>query len=570
SDINLLIKSHDKLNWSSSAPHYGPNSPIALNVTGTLWNGDPFYSQYDGTIWHSNSPTNWWGSNPYNGANLTYPWQYSIVFSAHASNGAPNFFPGMTVQWWIYLTYNVSINSSSQYVHHSSPVFQFTYAGAWPFSPYPGSAQYAGSSSVFQDLNVTVTPRAPNFNDSVRVVVNTTQSDVLTNATIGQNSYLDLTETSPDGFVIAKATLDFPVDVEGGFGAVTTSVTISSAFSQIAGATISYSLAIRDVSNDLLTTVPISYVVGGNGTFLSGVFTDDLDIESTPGSVVAEPVDVAQINPGETLNLTLLSRNPGTAISAVEVVCNISYPLLHETAVLKSPFTRVSSTEFVGSVPALPIGSFVNFTVDAWDFAQRLEISPGFGYYVPDLATTVPVIPDNASFVYVFVYDNGSQTWVSGAEVTIQGFNNVYNSIGNTTFGVAYPNQTFQPYAPLLLPANASYRITVHDPWFVPSAPGLTGGDVNATVLLLHTMTARQTLFQGDDYAVVQEGNAVVFWLNATAPNPSLSPTTNSGGSVPLGAVVGIVGSVVVGVPVVLWWMQIRRRRKEEERRVTL
>ncbi len=566
SDITLVVKSHRELVWNG-APKSGPNVPVCLNVTGVLWNGDPYYSIYDGTIWHANSQTIWYNELPYVSSNLSYPYWYTVALFAHGTGGAPNFFPGMTVNWWIYLTYNVSANASNPYTHHVSPAFRFTYSGSWPFSPYPGSGQYAGASATFENINVTVTPRYPNFNDSVTVQVNTTQADVLSNATIGVNSYLDLTEQSPNGSLLGVATLPFPVSLAGGFGAVSTSVKIPAVYSQLPGATVTYVLSIRDVANDLLVTPPSSYVVGGNGSFLSGIFTDDLELLTGPSSIAAAPVGVVQLAPGSGVNLTLLSRNPGTAISAAEAVYVLSYPLLHETLTLTVPLTRVTSTQFVGAIPGLPIGSFVNFTIYAWDFSQRLEISPEFGYFTPDFATQVPSVPGNASFFYVFVYDNGSHTWVSGAKVQIQGYGGVFNSQTNTTAGVAYPNQTFQPFTPLLLAANFSYQVTVTDPYFVPDG-GVAAPPVTATILVVHAMGARQTLLTGPDYSVVQEGNTVVFWLNATPPPPAISPST--GASVPLPALVGIGAGVLLMFPLLLWWRQIRARRKAEERRVTL
>lgn len=566
-DIILVVKSHNPLDWVN-APHYGPNSPLALNVTGTLWNGDLFYSQYDGSIWHSNSPTNWWTAQPIVTQNLTYPYWYTVTLSAHASNGAPNFFPGMTVHWWMYITYNVTTTQTA-YIHHLGPSFQYTCAGAWPYSPYPGSSQYAGSSAVSQDVNITVAPRSPNFNDSVHITVNTTQADALTNATIGANSYVDVAETAPNGTMIGTTTLPFPVSVVSGFGAVTTAVVIPASFSQIAGAAVTYTISIRDVANDLLVTAPVTYIVGANGSFLSGIFTDDIELATNPTSVAAEPAGFASLMPGQQLNISVTSRNPGTAISAAEVVYQVGYPLLHETVQLRVPFVRESSTQFAGHIPGLPLGAFVNFTVFTWDFEQRLEISPEFGYYTPDLANAVPEIPGNASFIYVFVYDVGSQTWVSGAEVQIQGLAGSYNSISNTTIGVTYPNQTFAPFTPLLLAANTSYNIIVNDPWFVP-ADGYAPNSVNATVLVLHSMSARQTLYQGPQYAVLQEGSAIVFWLNSTPPAAPISPAVSTTGAVPLAAVIGIVAAVVCSVPLLLWFRQIRARRKAEEKRVTL
>ncbi len=566
-DLILIVKAHDKLDWNN-APKSGPNSPVALNVTARLWNGDPYYSVYDGTVWHANSQTIWYTVLPTVTSNLTYPYWYSVTFFAHGQNNAPNFFPGMTVNWWIYLTYNTSANATNQYSHHQSPVFQFTYSGAWPYSPYPGAGQYVGSSATFEDINVSVNPFLPNFNDSVKIQLNTTQADVLSNATIGPNSYVDVSATSPNGSTIASATLGFPVSPQGGFGAVSTSVVIPPTFTQLPGSTVTYVIAARDMANNLITTPAASFTVGGNGSFLSGLFPDDLTLFTSPKAIAAEPPGVVQVTPGQTVNLTLVSQNPGSAISAAEAVYTLSYPLLHETVTFTVPLHRITSVQFVGSIPGMPIGSFVNFTIDAWDFTQRLEISPVFGYFTPDLTTQVPTIPGNASFFYVFVFDNGSGQWVSGAQVQIQGYGGVFNSITNTTAGVAYPNETSAPFTPLLLAANFSYHVVVTDPYFVPSGRS-QAGPVNATVLVLHAMSAHQTLVAASTYQVVQEANAIIFWLNATPPPPLPSPS-NGGGAVPLPAILGTAAAFLVMFPLARWWQQIRQRRKAEERRVTL
>ena len=70
-----------------------------------------------------------------------------------------------------------------------------------------------------------------------------------------------------------------------------------------------------------------------------------------------------------------------------------SYPAIGEKVVADFPMTRVSSTIFVGSLPGLPVGSFVNFTIDAWDFDQHQLISPFFTYLTPSLLSAVPFVP---------------------------------------------------------------------------------------------------------------------------------------------------------------------------------
>ena len=567
SDIPLVVKSRVKLDWpaaSHTCTAPAQKSPICLNVSSNLWNGDPYFAITQGDYWHAANPANVWNGPqlvPSNGSGYIY-W-YNVTISAKASNGVRLFFPGETVTWWIEITYNVSFT----FVHHEGPHFLFTYSGAWPYSPYPGSNQYAGASATFQDIALTVTPRAPNWNDSVALVLNTTQADVVTNATIG-SGYVDLVETDALGSTIQTGVYGFPVSIAGGFGATSTKVTVPATYAQVAGATVSYWLTVYDVAGDQVTTPIASWVVGGNGSFLSGVFVNDLVLTSDPSAVIAGQIGSTMLGPGQYLNLTLTSRNEGTAISSAEIVAQVSFPILHETATITRPMHRVSSTIFVGSIQGMPIAAFVNFTVLAWDFGQRLEVSPEFGHYTPDLNTYDPNPDPNSTFFYIAVYDNGSERWVDGAKVQVTGPGSAFNSVGNTTLGLAYPNQTRNVYVPLLLSSNASYTITVVDPYFVPK-DGAGGVPVTVAVVGLHEMINRQTLAQGSDYLVVQEANQIVFWLNTTPPPPVASPSVPNG-TAPVAAIIGLVAITVAAIPLALWWRQIRARRKEEEKRVTL
>ncbi len=565
SDLQIIVKSQTRLDWVN-AGHSGVDSPLALNVTGVLWNGDPYYSMYSGNVWHSDSATSWWAGPTIVSSNSSgYYYWYGVTISAKSSNNVPNFFPGMTVTWWIALTFNVS----GSYVHRESPHFQFTYSGAWPFSPYPGSAQYAGASATFEDINLTVTPRAPNWNDSVTFVLNTTQADALSNATVS-SAYVDVTETSPLGLPVANGTIVFPpVSVQNGFGATSVTTVLPATYAQIAGAVVTYRLTVFDVANDQIVTPWSTYVVGANGTFLSGIFVDDLEVFTAPTSVGANAAGTVQLAPGAPVNVTLESRNPGTAINAAAIDYLVSYPLLHETIAYTVPLARNSSTVFHGEIPGQPLGTFVNFTVLAWDFSNRLEISPLFGYTTPDLTTYYPVVEPNSTFFYVLVYDNGSHHWVQGATVQVTGPGNIYNSVGNTTSGIAYPNATTGPFIPLLLPANATYTVTVKDPYFVP-ASGVPPSSISVNILGVHDLLGtRQTLVQAATYTIVQEGNAILFWLNSTPPQPQSSPPV-PGGTVPLAAFIGLAATTATALGLGLWWRQIRERRKAEERRITL
>jgi hypothetical protein len=570
-DLGLIVKAKERLDWTPAPPKNGVNTPITLNLTAVTWNGDPYYSVYDGDVWHSDTNTYWEGPSQVTSNKSGYTWWYYVNITAKASNGAPNFLPGMSVTWWITLTHN----SSGVYTHTQGPELHYTYSQAWPYSPYPGAGQYvAGGGATFEDVNLTVNPLSPNWNDSVKLILNTTQADVQANATLG-SAYADLTETSPTGQVINTGTISFPVSVTASnFGATSSTAVIPASWAQVAGAVITYRITATDVPGDQLVTSTSTYTVGGNGTFLSGIFLDDLDIATTPGAVLAAS-PLGQLSPGTAVNLTVTSRNPGTAISAAAVYYTVSFPLLHESITEVGAFQRVSSTIFTGHIPGLPIGAYVNFSIDAWDFTQRLEVSPVIEYTTPDFATYLPTgVPANSSFFYVLVYDNGSHSWVTGAQVQITGPGGFFNSRGNTTFGLYYPNETTGAYVPLMVPANATYLITVTDNAFIVDKSEV--GPISVSITAYHSLGNRQTLVQGSDYTIVQEQNVFLFYLNSTPPGQLNSPTaaTTVGNTALSGAtlfaIAGIVAFAVTSVFLYRWWAQIRARRKAEERRVTL
>jgi len=558
-DLPLIIKSR-YLITPANAPKYGPESPIALNVTGLLWNGDPYNTPDDGTVWHADNNT-WWNGPQFVSQDPSYPYWYGVDIAANTSTGTANFFAGETVTWWIELT----SGSGNIYSHLEGPHFQFTYGSAWPFSPYPGIPQSAGPNATFADISVSVHPRAPNWNDTVTVTVNTTAADgIPTNASMG-SAQLRFIETDSAGTVVNTA-FQFPITSNATAGAVTSSIVIGAQYAQVALASVSYQIVATDVPGDQVVTPYYQYTVGGNGSFLSGTFTDDIGVHTTPPAVASAAGVAVTVTPGQEVNVTVTSLNTGTAINAAELVEYFSYPAIAEKVIADFPMTRVSSTVFVGTLPGLPVGSFVNFTIDAWDFDQHQLISPEYSYLTPSFLDAVPFVPGNASFFYVYVYDNGTHAWVSNATVQVMGPRGFFNSVGHTVFGVAYPNASQQSYAPLLLAANETYQISVTDPGFGAGLP------LNASIYAVHTLTVRQTLVAGANYYVVQEGNSVLFYLNQSAPAPTPSPpvSTPMGSGVPLAALIGLAATVGTAVPLYFWWRQIRQRRKEEEKRVTL
>jgi hypothetical protein len=570
--INLWVRSVYPLTWSGNVPTSGHHSPLSLNATGTLWNGVPYYSLSDGTMW--NPPGNvWWSLGPTN-ANKTYPYYYGLTFPAHGSSGVPNFFPGMTLTWWIYFVQN----TSGIFTHWSSVNFTFTWGGAWPASPFPSAPQYGGPSAAADDLATTWSPKAPNYDDSVTVDLETTPQDLVSSATIG-GAYLDLTESAPDGATINQTTFTFPVNPVGGVGAIESHVVFPASLAFSPGALVTFRITAWDMSEwaagqtgpDLIVTQTFDYTVNGNGTFASGFFPDDLSLTSVPVGPALGGGTPATVPAGLAVAFNLQSRDSTTAIFAAEILLTFTYPGIGETSQLIVPFHRENSTNFAGSIPGLPLGSNVQFTVLAWDFSKDREVSQVYQYNTPTVASLLPTIPTNSTFFVAYVYDNGSQHWVSGASVEVSGLSgSSYVHITTQSFGgVAYPNQTGALFVPLLLTAGASYRITVNDSSFLPDG-ARTAPSVGVTVVLPRNPTRTGVLVAGSDYIVAEAGPSIYFWLNQTEPGVTYSAPTTAVGTLTIAAGIGLAGLALAVIPLSYWWSRIRARRRAEERRITL
>jgi hypothetical protein len=548
--LSLYIKSEYSLIWPTAHTN-GPLSPIALNATGVLWNGDPYYSVVDGTVWHPTGSL-WWTFGP-TGTNTSYPYWYGLNLSAKSSTGVANFFPGMTLTWWVYFV----SNTSGLYSHWSSIPFQFTFSGAWPYSPDPGAYQYGGPGAALQDLSVTQNPLVPNFNDSVNVTIATTSADLVPGATIG-GAYLDLSEFAPDGALLDHSTISFPAGPEQ------TSVQLSTAFSQDPGALVQYSVTAWDTNiygPDEIQSQTYNYTVNGNGTFASGIFSDDLGLTWTPA--------LPDVPAGQPVQLLLSSRNLGTAIFAAEAVYTFKDASINESATGTIAFDRLNSTHFGATLPALPLGSSMSFQVLAWDFAQDRDVSTVSTYQTPTLALFDSSIPSNSTFLLVYVYDNGTHEWVTGATVEVSSVSGFVQTYATTFDGVAYPNATGQVFVPLVLPAGEGYQITVTDPTFVPS-DGSVSPPVTVSLTAPHNLSQEGVLKVTSDYVVAQSGNAIYFWLNESGPGATYSATVGANGVEILAAVIGLGALALTAVPLLAWWSRIRARRTAQEKRITL
>lgn len=542
----------------------GNRAPIALNVTGVLWNGDPWYSQYDSSIWHSRSQTDpYWQASPAT-VNNTWPYAYQVTFWNHTTQNQPIFYAGMTISWWIYI---VTRSVGNIYIGHvMKPTFTFTYAGSWPSSPYPNAAQYGGAQAALADVSVHQVPLQPNWNDTVHVGLAVTGLDSITGATIG-SATLYVQERRANGAIFQNGSFAFPVTVVSGVGAVKTEVSIPHGFSAIVGLNVTYWVVAYDTAQneiDMITTPTFSYTVHGNGSFQSGQFGNDILLTTTPTDVELHGPPTPVVAAGENVSVTIQSRSASASILTAVLEYTFTYNATGAVAHGQASFSRNNSTTMYTTLPGFPISATVNFTVLAWDYTQLLDISPQYSFITPEFNRFVPA---NLTFFTVLVFDNGSSSWVTGASVQIRDPSGFVNSQSLTYFGVAYPNETLSRWTPLLVPANVTYNISVLDRSFLP-AGSTAPTAVSIEVKAVNPMVFIGTLAQSDHYAIIQEGSSIFFYLNTTPIGPQFSPANPS--SVPLTAILGGLAALGAMAVVLPWWVRIQERRKAEEKRVTL
>jgi hypothetical protein len=576
STLNFFIKSKFPLTWQGAPTACTNITPIRINVTGTLWNGVPYMSQADGTMWNANQNTACY-AGPQNGVtNATYKFWYNVTIRSNVS-GSPQFFPGEFVSWWVYLVHK---NGTGHYSHVLSPVFHYITQGAWAFSPYFGAYQYGGPDAATLDLNVLQNPVVPNWNDTVKVTIETTQADLLASSQIGE-AWLEVSAALPNGSHLASAVYDFSLNAIAGTAGQTASATMSTAMTQLPGTVVQYSIVAYDnvagyhfaYGPDQIVTPTYSFTVNGNGTFTSGIFSDDLEVTTTPASVGEGLAAGTPLAPDTNVSVLLTSRNPGTAILTAELSYIFELPQLRESATGTVFMSRINSTSFTGRLPGIPIGGYLNFTVLAWDFINTLEVSPTYGYSIETFNSLVPTIAPSLTFLWVYVYDNGSGRFAPSADVAFTGSGNYIDIETHAVFGVAYPNNTNAQFSPLLLPANITYNVTVVDPTFYPGDRGSSG--ISVSVTLRNPSTFTGTLVQTSTYTVVQSwdprlGNELFFWLNTTGPGPAFSPQPPIDWQILLLPLIGLGAAVLAVVPLLYWWNDIAKRRKEQEKRVTL
>ena len=148
-------------------------------------------------------------------------------------------------------------------------------------------------------------------------------------------------------------------------------LTLPPTLTQVAGSILTYQVTVQDAAKyqtDSIALPSVQVTINGNGSFPTGVFANDLFLNtSIDGKAVyissASQPNITTIGPGVNLTITVETRSLSTSIQSAEVLYTFYYAALGETTFNVLPMYRVNSTALRVNIPSMPLGAVVNFTV---------------------------------------------------------------------------------------------------------------------------------------------------------------------------------------------------------------
>ena len=604
-------------NWGGSNSTQELSGPLAylyLNVTDVEWNGIPWFCSCDDSIWHANANVNWapnaflyvnqtvtnFITNPQGApGKLMAHFRYTLTISGMGTSAnnqpAPNFPAGSYVQWSVSST-KASGSNNTGYTNSTQKNFggPFTYyvGGAWfwagsscfPREPCYPNAPTANSincpllgqnpSAAAFRCNIQTTMNPPGGGPSVNtpVVVSLQTNATAQNYTkaLMSGASIALTAYYPNGTFWRTWSAGFkPYQHWPTFSA---NVSIPAAFFQNAGSSVDFNITAWDGYDDALVSQNFSEVTNTSGIFPPGTtFVQNINLTTDPGYIGNETPDGLDngtypgLPIGTVLNVSIASRNSSVPLEMAWLVAHINFSSSGYQQTVVMSMDRIVSAYWYLNLKALPMGSNVSFYVKVWDANQTTLSSHWYHFYVPTIVNPTA----NEGFFYVEVYDNRSDAWVTGANVSIIGEDGAVTIKTQTFAGMAYPNVTGKQFTPTFLPANATYAITVH--WAGFSAAGTLNGThgIRVQIFLTHQMTTDKVLAAGANWIVKEVKDVILFSLNVPAPPPTFSHSVTPGYMYLLSGL-GLLAASAMVWPVYTMWRGIRRKAEEEEKRITL
>ncbi len=469
--------------------------PAMINVTNVLWDGTPWYAEYDDSVWRRNGT-----SDKY--FRRVSPHEVKLTIYGERPNEEGYQFPaGCDVSFNLFVgnkTQDENGTWRNRYVE--SQEYTYEVGGAWPDKP----ADYENPDNPDEDLfekNIKLTrePENPNVRDDVKV-------------NISSRSHVDIDRASlhikalyPDGELeyYQYLTSDFEPSNES-WPSQSATITISGEeWHTDPDTEIEYYLSARDPHGNELVSANQTYVVESVGLW---EYPDDFE----PNIRLTTDPDIsgvdAKVSRTTGVKVTIESRYENVPIENAYLYYHISNTWHGVPQEGQSRMEKESSTEWSYQIPSQNPEVQVDFYVRAWDIGERMIESREYSYSVEEKSDEGGEAPPGKTLFYVTVYDAEIDKQVPEVKVSIG--NHSWETTTHTDMsGRCYPNATGNRFTPKYVSVDEMYWIEVY-------YPHETENETKESVRIEYTPRLPEN--QNETEVLYDEGNLVVTRVNDT------------------------------------------------------
>ena len=535
-DDNVVIIMHSqyKIEDDNEPPFY---TAAMINVTNVLWNGVPWYSEIDDTVWHRNVSS----PGPYYYRIDDYTVKF-VIWNKHIdpSTGRVSYYfpPGSDVTFWIYASNKTRVTENNQtyWKNHylESHRYTFEVKGAWPYKP-----TNTPKDELFEkNINLTIEPMEPNTGDAILVRI-ASRSDVEI-----AGAYLQIEGWYANGTPMGREVYEFKPENKT-WPSLNATCIIPAKWQAEPNAVIKFNVTAWDRWNHEITSNNYTIKVSEEGIWkYPGKFDANIEVFFDPDITFDDT-----LMPGTPLNITIKSRFEHVAIEEAYLHYSMYDPWYNITLRGKIRFNKISSTERYVVFPGQSPGVEVEFYITAYDIADNKIQSANYSYKFEDVTLSPP---KNKGIFYVRIYDYAAGGYVKGVNVTF--LNATWRCTTQTNeFGLAYPNVTGQKYTPYFLSLNETYKVIV------------VYGEYNLSVMydLKYNQSGYEIIEETKNYTIIKNNNTIEFIFNKPKPPPVFAAVV----PFPTWSTIGGIVGCAIALPVVYVIYSRKRKKIEAERR---
>ncbi|MEF8874250.1 MAG: hypothetical protein V5A88_06210 [Candidatus Thermoplasmatota archaeon] len=475
--------------------------PAMINVTNVLWDGTPWYAEYDNTVWRRNGSEEKYFErvNP-----------YQVKLTIWGEDPRPNydyqFPPGCYVSFHLRVGNKTKEDGVWVDRYLESEKYHYNVTGAFPERPIDTPEE-----DLFKDnIELDYHPESPSMRDDVKVNI-TSKSDIKLNS-----GSLQMKAVYPNGTQDYYQYFFTPNNENETWPSISATATIEEEWHDIPHTTIIFNVSARDPHGNEVVSQNYSYEVEEVGVWeYPGQFDPNVKLTTEPD--VSEYNTTIPRNTG--VEVTIESRNENVPIENAYLFYNITNTWHGVPYEGQWKMIQDSPTTWSYEIPAQDPEVNVEFFIRAWDLNENMIESEKYFYTIQE----EPEDPEERgqSLFYVNVYDSELDQHVSDVKVEIGN-----RSWETTTYtdisGRCYPNVTGNSYTPQYLTINETYWIEVYYPHEIRNE---TREMVHIEYELKHPASRNETetIYDKGNLVVIRENDTLKFEYNSPPEPPEFA-----------------------------------------------